>query len=158
MSLLEEWEAGTVYQEQTRTDDGALPGVGTEVIAQPAASGLSIFGIQIVERQIARFESGFIDIASTSVTHAVSQAGPSTLQHVHNCRGKGQVAAVAAAEGCATLVTNRAYVIRYDLQQGGTPGAILVAAALPATSSHAAYSSQVCVLMHSAGAGTHKAQ
>lgn len=37
-------------------------------------------------------------------------------------RGKGQAAAIATAEGCATVVTSKAYLIRYDLQQGSTPG------------------------------------
>lgn len=119
MSLLEEWEAGTVYQEQTRTDDGALPGVGTEVAPHPANSGHSIFGVQIVERQIARFESDWRRLAPCVL---LSQAGAGKPQRVHACRGKGQATAVAAAEGCATLITSRAYIIRYDLQQGGTPG------------------------------------
>lgn len=38
------------------------------------------------------------------------------------CRGKGQAAALAAAEGCITLVTSRAYLLRYDYQQKPTPG------------------------------------
>jgi hypothetical protein len=38
------------------------------------------------------------------------------------CRGKGQAVALAAAEGCVTVVTSRACLLRYDLQQGPTPG------------------------------------
>ena len=38
------------------------------------------------------------------------------------CRGKGQTLAVAAAEGSVTVVTSRAYLMRYDLTQGSNPG------------------------------------
>ena len=55
MSLLEEWEAGTVYHEPAHTDDSSLQGRNTEPLAQPSLSSESIFGIQTIERQIARW-------------------------------------------------------------------------------------------------------
>ena len=42
------------------------------------------------------------------------------------CRGKGQALAIAAAEGSVTIVTSRAYLIRYDLTQGSSPGTAFV--------------------------------
>lgn len=54
MSLLEEWDAGTVYQEPTRTDEDSLLGLSKEAIPRPSLSSESIFGIQTVERQITR--------------------------------------------------------------------------------------------------------
>ena len=55
MSLLEEWEAGTVYHETAHTDDSSLQGLSTEPLPQPSLSSETIFGIQTIERQIARW-------------------------------------------------------------------------------------------------------
>ena len=115
MSLLEEWEAGTVYHEPVNNDDSISLGLDTEAVPQQSASSESIFGIQIVERQISRYTPSQALLANS---WSAAPIYPMSMLH----RGKGQAAAVSTAEGCATVVTSKAYVIRYDLQQGSTPG------------------------------------
>lgn len=38
------------------------------------------------------------------------------------CRGRGQVVAVAAGSDCVTVVTSRAFLLRYDYNHGSSPG------------------------------------
>jgi hypothetical protein len=38
------------------------------------------------------------------------------------CRGRGQAVAVAAGSDCVTVVTSRAYLLRYVYTQGSNPG------------------------------------
>ena len=38
------------------------------------------------------------------------------------CRGRGQVAAVVAANDCVVVATSRAYLLRYDFSEGQAPG------------------------------------
>ncbi|KAL3143378.1 hypothetical protein ABBQ38_002206 [Trebouxia sp. C0009 RCD-2024] len=89
MSLLEEWDAGSGYQDPGQAFTVVDDGLG--LVPEPSFSSVdrSIFGLQVAERQTSR--------------------------------GKGLALAIAAAEGSVTVVTSRAYLIRYDLTQGTNP-------------------------------------
>jgi hypothetical protein len=47
-----------------------------------------------------------------------------SLAGATSCRGRGQAVAVAAGSDCVTVVTSRAYLLRYVFSQGSNPGGL----------------------------------
>ncbi|DBA75172.1 hypothetical protein WJX77_011350 [Trebouxia sp. C0004] len=91
MSLLEDWEAGSSFHEPAQGFTIDEDGLGVSNDPLPPAPS--------VDRSIFSLHTTERQLS----------------------RGKGQAVALAAAEGCVTVVTSRAYLLRYDLQQGPTP-------------------------------------
>ncbi len=122
MDILDDWQRG---QTQVPPPDGGIR--ADEEAFEVLDAEQPIFAIERVDRQISRHTP-----CSTCCLRCQAAAAAEPCPAVtallsghslrHCCRGRGQVAAVAAANDCVVVATSRAYVLRYDLSEGLAPG------------------------------------
>ena len=124
MDILDDWTRGQALHPPA-PDGDIITGVEAFEVLDAEAP---IFSIDRVDRQISRCSKPIAPSAlemaprlADTLTHSRYLAVVNTVSAVH--RGRGQVAAVAAANDCVVVATSRAYVLRYDLSEGSASGA-----------------------------------
>ena len=116
MSLLEEWESGTLsWGTSAAGTASAAPQTGSEA-SQPARQTTDFFSLSTIERQISRYQA-------SEAAPAYPCNMPLLLSHNWSAyRGRGQITAIAAANDTVVVGTSRGFLIRYDIAQSTAPG------------------------------------